>query len=296
MIDDDKDTMAAEYVLGTLGPDERAEAQALIAVDPGFAEIVAKWEKRLGELNALVAPVEPPPHLWEKVRTLVAGAGQSGDIALPAVALPPAPPKEAGGEPTAAVVAEAEAARMLRGRLTRSRAISAFLFLVGLGLAALIGLRELRPELLPASLRPTPVIQTVEVEKTVEVPSPRPAQFISVLQANAFEPTFLLTFDMDRKVFSVRALAAPKQPGKSYELWLTPAQQSTPQSLGVVGAQEFTIRPARPEWNSTALANATYSVSVEPQGGSPTGAPSGPMMFSGKLIQSTPPGFPVQTP
>ncbi|MCC7347136.1 MAG: anti-sigma factor, partial [Variibacter sp.] len=35
--DDDKDVLAAEYVLGTLDADDRANAQMLMAIDPAFA-------------------------------------------------------------------------------------------------------------------------------------------------------------------------------------------------------------------------------------------------------------------
>src|SRR5262249_55763745 len=73
-IEQDKDVLAAEYVLGTLGPDERAEAQALIAVDAGFAETVRGWERRLGELSAMVDPVEPPADMWDRIN---AGGGVS---------------------------------------------------------------------------------------------------------------------------------------------------------------------------------------------------------------------------
>ncbi len=38
MNDDDLDALAAEYVLGTLASDERAHAEALIGIDPGFVE------------------------------------------------------------------------------------------------------------------------------------------------------------------------------------------------------------------------------------------------------------------
>jgi anti-sigma-K factor RskA len=34
--------------------------------------------------------------------------------------------------------------------------------------------------------------------------------------------------------------------------------------------------------------NATFAVSLEPQGGSPTGTPTGPVLFSGKLVQVSP--------
>ncbi len=73
MYDDDRDALAAEYVLGTLSADERDQAEALIAIDPGFAEIVRVWERRLGELNVMVEAVEPPPEVWDKVRTEVVG-------------------------------------------------------------------------------------------------------------------------------------------------------------------------------------------------------------------------------
>jgi anti-sigma-K factor RskA len=41
---------------------------------------------------------------------------------------------------------------------------------------------------------------------------------------------------------------------------------------------------------------ATYAVSLEPEGGSPSGAPTGPVLYTGKLIQATPRGFDLQSP
>src|SRR5271168_318354 len=75
MYDDDRDALAAEYVLGTLAADERDQAEALLAIDPGFAEIVRQWERRLGELNVMVEAVEPPPEVWEKIRAEI-GSGE----------------------------------------------------------------------------------------------------------------------------------------------------------------------------------------------------------------------------
>ena len=34
------------------------------------------------------------------------------------------------------------------------------------------------------------------------------------------------------------------------------------------------------------ISEATYAVSIEPRGGSPTGAPTGPVVFTGKLIEA----------
>ncbi len=81
MYDDDRDALAAEYVLGTLSADERDQAEALLAIDPGFAEIVRVWERRLGELNVMVEAVEPPPEVWDKVKTEVLGSdGAEADV------------------------------------------------------------------------------------------------------------------------------------------------------------------------------------------------------------------------
>ncbi len=72
--DDAQDALAAEYVLGTLSAEEREHAEALLAIDSGFAELVRQWERRLGELNVMVEAVEPPPAVWEKIRAEIGSA------------------------------------------------------------------------------------------------------------------------------------------------------------------------------------------------------------------------------
>src|SRR5580704_6267389 len=80
MYDDDRDALAAEYVLGTLAADEREQAEALLVIDPGFAEIVRVWERRLGELNVMVEAVEPPPDpLFDPASDIMAEAPQDLD-------------------------------------------------------------------------------------------------------------------------------------------------------------------------------------------------------------------------
>jgi anti-sigma-K factor RskA len=76
MYDDDRDALAAEYVLGTLSAEERAQAEALLAIDHGFADTVRLWEHRLGELNVMVEAVEPPADVWERIKNDIDGAGR----------------------------------------------------------------------------------------------------------------------------------------------------------------------------------------------------------------------------
>lgn len=72
--------------------------------------------------------------------------------------------------------------------------------------------------------------------------------------------------------------AVPAGAGRSFELWAVPAQ-GAPRSLGLVdGLQATTVQ------RSALLENtAAFAVSLEPAGGSPTGAPTGPVVSVGKL-------------
>src|SRR5215468_10866513 len=60
MFEEEQETLAAEYVLGTLSGEEREHAEALRSFDPEFDAAVKQWERRLGELNVMVEAVEPP--------------------------------------------------------------------------------------------------------------------------------------------------------------------------------------------------------------------------------------------
>jgi anti-sigma-K factor RskA len=275
---DDAEGRAAEYVLGTLDADERAAALALMASDPRFAEQVRTWERHLGELHALIPALEPPPYTWERIRAA---------LARPAADLAPAGPAWAAAEVAA-----------LRRRLRRWRGMTAAITALAAAFAGVVVLRELNPDILPAPLRPNVKVQVVEVTKTVEipVPSPRPAQYVAVLQRDAASPAFLLTFDLDHRTLTVRTVGAERQEGKSYELWLISTRDPTPRSLGVIGTEEFSVQRQLAVYDAVTINSATYAVSIEPVGGSPTGLPSGPVVYTGKLIQTTPPGFGGQSP
>jgi anti-sigma-K factor RskA len=84
-------------------------------------------------------------------------------------------------------------------------------------------------------------------------------------------------------------VAAEAQPGKSYELWLVSKQFAQPRSLGVVGAREFTTGAALAAFAPDTISDATFAISLEPEGGSPTGEPTGPVLWGGKLIDVLPP-------
>src|SRR5262245_22732602 len=77
--DDDIVGLAGEYVLGTLGAAERAEAEARIARDSAFAAAVHDWESHLAPLAEAAPPVEPPAYLRQRILEAVGGSGLAGD-------------------------------------------------------------------------------------------------------------------------------------------------------------------------------------------------------------------------
>src|SRR3984893_10766369 len=112
-----------------------------------------------------------------------------------------------------------------------------------------------------------------------------PHEYVAILQKDAASPAFAVTVNLDKQELTVRPVAATAPPGKSYELWLIDAKLG-PRSLGVIGD---TPRGANlSAYDPTVVADATYAVTVEPPGGSPTGQPSGAPVFVGKLIPVTP--------
>ena len=108
-----------------------------------------------------------------------------------------------------------------------------------------------------------------------------PHEYVAILQKDAASPAFAVTVNLDKQELTVRPVAATAPPGKSYELWLIDAKLG-PRSLGVIGD---TPRGASlSSYDRAVVAGATYAVTVEPPGGSPTGQPSGAPVFVGKLI------------
>src|SRR5215208_2897474 len=108
---EDHIALAAEYALGTLDADERAQVETMMAVDTEFTAIVHAWEYRLGVLNQMVGSIEPRPIVWENIKAAIHSTGQQAAPVLPEAA-PPSPPPEASvdlvAEPVGVpVVAEA---------------------------------------------------------------------------------------------------------------------------------------------------------------------------------------------
>jgi anti-sigma-K factor RskA len=94
------------------------------------------------------------------------------------------------------------------------------------------------------------------------------------------------TFPERGRIRIVVAGAVPAQPGKSYELWALPEGQA-PVSLGLMPSRDETRRLGAAQLAALA-ASKQIAVSLEPPGGSPTGAPTGPVLYVGAIAPRPP--------
>ena len=299
---EDHIALAAEYALGTLDAEERAQAETMMSVDPDFAAMVVAWEHKLGALNQMVGSVEPRPEVWERIRAAI---GHSPRQWSPIV-LPNQEPPAAYDTEAARVIAEAadtlgagashvdtstiqqsnvvELAAYARRWRTIATAASA----IAAALVVMIGIGVSMPDLLPDSMRPKARTQVADARPPATASRPS-GQYVAVLQKDGGGPAFILTVDEATKNFTVRKVGASADPGSSFELWLISDKLPKPRSLGVIGTSDFTSRPALASYDADLVKSATYAVTVEQAGGSPDGNPHSAPILTGKLIETVPP-------
>jgi anti-sigma-K factor RskA len=286
---DDDIALAAEYALGTLDAEERAQVETMMSTDNDFVAVVSAWEHKLGVLNQMVGSVEPRPEVWERIKAAVGGHAELQEpLVLPEE---PAAPVTPSLEERAPVAGDSNVIRLTAiGR--RWRNLATITSAIAATLVAVIGVGLSKPDLLPDSMRPRARTQIVEAKAP---PAPvRSAQYVAVLQKEGGSPAFILTVDDATRNFTVRRVGAPAEPGNSFELWLISDRLPRPRSLGVIGANEFTSRPVLASYDAEMVKSATFAVTVEQVGGSPDGAPHSAPVFSGKLIETVPPPVPAR--
>lgn len=90
-----------------------------------------------------------------------------------------------------------------------------------------------------------------------------------------------------KRVMRIRVIGhADMAPGTAWELWMLPGEDQKPVSLGLItthNAQTVIV----PEPLAAKLDQAQgLAMSVEPAGGSPTGLPTGPVLYAGQCVKT----------
>ncbi|MDA7946149.1 MAG: anti-sigma factor [Hyphomicrobiaceae bacterium] len=121
------------------------------------------------------------------------------------------------------------------------------------------------------------------IYKDIVLPPPE-QNFVAVFQEGDKPPQFVLSINLASRELTIRPIAAPTHPGKTYQLWIASDKLgSSPQSLGLLDTPGMPTRKQLRQFDPKLLQGATFGISLEPEGGSPTGKPTGPALH-GKLI------------
>jgi anti-sigma-K factor RskA len=278
------------------------------AVAPASEAPPAAPESAVRELAIPEPPIETPPETPESPPLIMADEPGSDSIPVPppvgelpeavsdsiaaSLAKTLAEPPEERTERVAAppvippdvepkVERSANVVQLAR-RVSRWRRMTVVMGAIAALLAIYIGLAQFAPGLVPLGPRAPVVAQS-------QAPAQLGARLVAVLQQEPTAPAFLLTVDPQSRTLVVRRVSATPEADRSYELWLISSQFPTPKSLGVVGNDEFTQRPIPGNFDVATLRAASYAVSLEPSGGSPSGVPTGPVLFTGRIVESVPP-------
>ncbi len=114
-------------------------------------------------------------------------------------------------------------------------------------------------------------------------PGPDNQTVIAQVQNEAAKLKLAVAFDPATGELRLNRIEGSPPAGRSLELWLI-AGNAAPVSLGVLPA-DATSRIALPERLRDKLAGSVLAISDEPEGGSPTGAPTGAVLATGELTR-----------
>lgn len=303
-----RDRLAAEYALGTLRGAARRRFERLLSGDAGLRDLVQGWEMRVNLLAESSPAVPPPPRVWDGIAqrigaaptpaparpglierlweslgfwrgTSLLAAGAAAALAVFVALRPPA----IGPEQIAALD------QRLAGIETKLAAVEATPREIGA-----LGDRLARIEGATQGLAQTPDElaalgeRLAQLEGRLSLTAP-PASHVAVLVDKYSRP--MMTADLDVKDGQLVLRLNIKPPrdftDKALEVWMVPPG-GAPQSLGLFpsersGTTAVLVLP--PEVvEALSSPNSALAVSLEPKGGSATGQPTGPVLFSGGVV------------
>lgn len=123
---------------------------------------------------------------------------------------------------------------------------------------------------------------------TVLLVVPRPVSSpggqVAIVENAADQPMWVISADPATGVIEARAVNAEAAAvDQAYELWMLPAN-GQPRSLGLLPVDGGVVRHDIPPALLALLANAQgLAISLEPAGGSPTGQPTGPVLYQAPM-------------
>jgi anti-sigma-K factor RskA len=120
----------------------------------------------------------------------------------------------------------------------------------------------------------------VSVDHLLKTPREAAGSYVAVVNRTGDQPALIIRVDLATRTVFVRSVATNVPEGHSLELWYI-GNHLAPKSMGLVDKIDRSI--SLPE--GVPIEKANFAVTIEPPGGSPSGAPTGPIVYSGQLLK-----------
>jgi anti-sigma-K factor RskA len=232
---------ADEYVCGLLDAGEARRLEEEMETNAALRRAVAAAQDRFHELDLTVEPVTPSSDLWPRIEAALGASHVSGDSA-------DHPATTRTALPTAAPAANDNTVQRWRSAALAGLAAS---LVLAIGLAW---------NLMSGGASPGVQIVAVLVDDEGE-----PLVIVEDFGDNRARITPLIEFDVPED--------------RVMQVWTLPSQEMGPMSLGLLDDSETTI--LEDFELPTPQDNQLYEITIEQEGGSPTGRPTGEILVKG---------------
>lgn len=290
--------LAGEYVLGTLPLAARQDIERRLALEPLLRAEVAAWEQRLLPLTALAEPTEPSPELWPKISNSVAGsrataaADQSANQSANKVA------NDAADQSANAAADRSvnQSANTAADQPANKRASDAADRLANKPVGSLTpsvvtaagGWRRWWDDLrlwraLSGGAVFATLVLAVLLTRQPSSEALQPAYMVVLVAPQERTAGYVVQASLNRKL-TLTPLQGVAVPGnKSLQFWTKGTDWKAPVSLGLVRPNQSVklTLDQLPQVQQDQL----FEITLEPEAGSPTGKPTGPILYIGRAVK-----------
>jgi anti-sigma-K factor RskA len=144
------------------------------------------------------------------------------------------------------------------------------------------------PALRAWGLAATAAAIVLAIALALQTPTPEtlPAERVAIVNDASASPLWIIGVNLRSGEITARAVNVQAQAlDKAYELWVLPAE-GNPKSLGLLPVAGNSSRSTLPAALRALLTNAKgLAISIEPSGGSPTGLPTGPVVYQAAMVE-----------
>jgi anti-sigma-K factor RskA len=235
----DDSPLAAEYVMGLLDAEARADAERRIASDTDFARQVEAWRARFSQLDYTAEEVVPAGDLWQRIE---------------------------GSLSREAPVAQVPAVGMV-GRFWRSPAALRIATLGSSLVAVLLA-----------------VVAVATLQHAQEVAARKPVYVAILIDDATRQAGAVVNAFADGRVEMIPLVDMNVPDGRALQVWTLWNREIGPRSVGLLSRAKATQLDL--EKLPSTGADQLFEITLEPAGGSPTGRPTGPILYKGTTTRA----------